>query len=116
MSYPTLALASDPNNFSSIAHNSVMHAPYNNGPYASSCTTDCDGNVPKLFGMLGQRRECCSGQKCATKCWAPTFPGYLSKNNREGVVDNLNTAYYCGYNRDARYVGTFGGVQPNNTF
>jgi hypothetical protein len=116
MSYPTLALASDPNNFSSTAHDSLINPPYNGGPYAASCTTDCDGNVPSMFWRLGQRRECCTGQKCATKCSAPTFPGNLLTNQpRPNIVDNL-TGYYCNYSRDARYVGTFGGVQPNNTF
>lgn len=118
MSYPSLALCSDPNEFSILAHASVSEPPFNGGPYAATCVTS---KTPDMFWRLGQRRAICNDprflptgstglQKCVDNCPAPNFPGALTVSlGTVKPVDDL-TGYFCGYQRNARYVGNYGGV------
>jgi hypothetical protein len=116
MSYPTLALASDPNGFMRASYSSEMEPAFSGGAYAASCTTCKDSDVPELFGRLGQFRPCCedsSGNcsqfmKCADQC--PSLGGGFGINLAQvKPVDNL-TGNYCGYARNSKFVGQIGGV------
>ncbi len=118
MSYPTLELASDPNLFRVLTHSSLMQPAYQgiNFPVADTCTTRCGSDgLPHLFQRMGQRRACCaaadamSHAPCAPMSQNPRFPGHNLPAFEQTPVDNLS-GHFCGYARNARYVGTLGGA------
>jgi len=142
MSYPTLQINSDANQFRVQSHSSLLLPPYaspphyvggtisgEGGPLADTCRADCGSNsVPPLFQRLGQRNACCASQTPSVKStvlWSEPstlqqvktalgqskrFPGYSLPLS---AVDNLSTSF-CQYDRNARYVGQFGGVPYGN--
>jgi len=115
-----LALNSDPNDYAEKSH--MYFGSTKPNCLQDQCTDKCVSYgeafsnatwLPQLFQMLGQRKACCQdlGQEHCSDGQGPQtlFPGHSLAAWQQSPVDNLSSSF-CGYARNARYTGGFGGV------